>query len=185
LQRCGAPKTLKAGSASWKENFTIQIPNQACALNTNCTQNRQIRFNLRSDTLRPVLRSQKNFLNTAYVHRRVPTAPYQFTVDDSGHQDYHRLETYSKQTHRQEQKFIKIPFGGTIRDVSYLVSIKTKQAGPSHRQNFWFVFGRRLVRMPVRTPAILTKVARGYPQSLQANAGVLHTVHQGYLLPEL
>jgi hypothetical protein len=39
--------------------------------------------------------------------------------------------------------------------------------------------------MSVRTPAILTKVARGYLQSLQANAGVLHTVHQGYLLPKL
>jgi hypothetical protein len=39
--------------------------------------------------------------------------------------------------------------------------------------------------MSVRTPAILTEGARGYPQSLQANAGVLHRVHQGYLLSEI
>jgi hypothetical protein len=39
--------------------------------------------------------------------------------------------------------------------------------------------------MSARTPAILNEVAGGYPQSLQANAAVLHTVHQGYPLPEL
>jgi hypothetical protein len=38
--------------------------------------------------------------------------------------------------------------------------------------------------MSVRTPAILTEVARGFPQSLHANDGVLHRVHQ-VLLPGL
>jgi len=40
--------------------------------------------------------------------------------------------------------------------------------------------------MSVRTPAILTEGARGYSQSPpQANAGVLHRIHRGHLLPEL
>jgi len=39
--------------------------------------------------------------------------------------------------------------------------------------------------MSVRTPAILTEVARGSPQSPQANDGVLHRIHQGYPFPGL
>jgi len=39
--------------------------------------------------------------------------------------------------------------------------------------------------MSMLTPAILTEVARGSPQFLQANDGVLHRVHQEYLLPGL
>jgi hypothetical protein len=81
---------------------------------------------------------------------------------------------------RQAQRLYSFPFE-LFRSVSTSTAVQLRQnykkSGPS------FVFRRSRFQISTRIPAILTDVFSGFPESLQANAGVVPLLGYDRFLP--